>query len=189
NQNPGIQYSDKFLAVSSISFDIAILETLLPYVNGAQSYLLDKHQRKDPEQILQQIAAKEITHMFATPSHWKMLLDSKRWTKKFSHFNIISGGEALSKTLAESLLPLSKSVWNIYGPTETTVYSTIKRITEQQEVITIGKPAHNTTVYILDEFLQQVPQGETGELVIAGEGVGRGYLNRPELTAERFMKD
>lgn len=189
NQQPGIQSSDKFLAVSSISFDIAILETILPYVNGAQSYLLDKRQRKNPDIILQKIEAEEITHMFATPSHWKMLLDSKRWTKKFPHFNIISGGEALSKTLADNILPLCNSLWNIYGPTETTVYSTIKQITALQEDITIGKPVHNTIIYILDESLQEVPRGQAGELYIAGEGVGRGYLNRPELTTEKFLKD
>lgn len=189
DQNPGISHNDKFLAVSSISFDIAILEVLLPYVNGARSYILDKQQRKDPEKILQEIGTRGITHMFATPSHWKMLLDSRRWTTKFPYFNIISGGEALSKSLAESLLPLSKSLWNIYGPTETTVYSTIKRISGQEEVITIGKPVHNTTIYILDESMKEVPKGEVGELFIAGEGVGRGYLNRPELTAERFIED
>jgi amino acid adenylation domain-containing protein len=189
DQDPGISYRDIFLAASSVSFDVSILEVLLPYVNGAQSYMLDKHQRKDPQQILRQITDHRITHMFATPSHWKMLLESKQWNTKIPYFNIISGGEALSKSLADSLLPLCKSLWNIYGPTETTVYSTIKRITDQQEIITIGKPVYNTTIYILDESLQQVAQGEIGELFIAGEGVGRGYLNRPELTAERFIKD
>lgn len=189
DEKPGITHDDRFLAVSSISFDIAILEVLLPYVNGAQSYILDKDQRKDPETILDHIEFNGITHMFATPSHWRMLLDSNRWTSRFSQFNIISGGEALSLDLARKLLPLANSLWNIYGPTETTVYSTIKRITPQQEVITIGKPVHNTQIYILDANLRQVVPGEIGELFIAGDGVGRGYLNRPELTAESFLTD
>src|SRR5690606_21305717 len=144
---------------------------------------------KNPDIILQKIEAEEITHMFATPSHWKMLLDSKRWKNKFPHFNIISGGEALSKALADQLLPLCHSLWNIYGPTETTVYSTIKQITSGSKEITIGKPVHNTSIYILDESLSEVRNGEAGELYIAGEGVGRGYLNRPELTTEKFLKD
>ena len=188
-ENPGISHQDRFLAVSSISFDIAILEVLLPYVNGAQSFILDKVQRKNPEKILEQIEQNQITHMFATPSHWKMLLDSNGWKHKISQFNVISGGEPMSQDLANRLMPLSKSLWNIYGPTETTVYSTIKQITPQQEIITIGKPVHNTWIYILDENLQHVGDGEAGELFIAGEGVARGYLNRPELTIEKFLKD
>lgn len=188
-ENPKVSAEAKFLAVSSISFDIAILEVLLPYVHGAQCYILDQVQRKDPGMILEQVETHHITHMFATPSHWKMLLDSNRWTSKFPQFNVISGGEALSIELARQLLPLTKSLWNIYGPTETTVYSTIKEITNDVEPITIGKAVHGTQIYILDESLKAVKMGEIGELFIAGDGVGRGYLNRPELTSENFLKD
>lgn len=188
SETPGISHQDRFLAVSSISFDIAILEVLLPYVHGAQSFVLDKYQRKDPQEILDVIDAKEITLMFATPTHWKMMLESG-WQKSFPQFSIISGGEALSNVLSDKLLPLCHSLWNIYGPTETTVYSTIKKIERLGELITVGKPVLNTWVYILDDQLHPVKTGDEGEIYIAGSGVARGYLNLPELTAERFLKD
>lgn len=183
---PGISPSDKVLAVSSISFDIAILETILPYVWGATCVLLDKDQRKDPKVILSMIPGANITLMFATPSHWKMML-AAGWTERYPEFRIISGGEALPPQLAAKLLPLCKELWNIYGPTETTVYSTIKQITDAAEIITVGKPVRNTQVHILDEKLQPVLEGEKGEICIAGNGVARGYLNRQELTAEKFL--
>lgn len=188
SEKPGITHEDKFLAVSSISFDIAILEVLLPYVHGAQSFLLDRFQRKDPGRIVDLIEDEQITIMFATPSHWKMMLDGG-WQTPCPNFNMISGGEALSAELADKLLPLSKSLWNIYGPTETTVFSTIKKINKQGEKITIGKPVLNTQIYILDDKLHPVGEGKEGEIFIAGRGVARGYLNRPDLTAEKFLKD
>ncbi|MFC4870611.1 amino acid adenylation domain-containing protein [Negadavirga shengliensis] len=183
---PGISESDRILAVSSISFDIAILETLLPYAYGTTCILLDKMQRRDPGLILDIIPKENITLMFATPSHWKMML-AAGWSQRYGNFRIISGGEALTPQLAERLLPLCRELWNIYGPTETTVYSTIKQIVEPSEFITVGKPVRNTQVYILDENLKPVRDGEKGEICIAGSGVARGYLNQPELSAEKFL--
>jgi amino acid adenylation domain-containing protein len=185
---PGISHRDRFLAVSSVSFDIAILETLLPYVQGAQVFLLDKFQRKDPQIILETIERELITVMFATPTHWKMILDNG-WEKSMPQFNMISGGEALANNLADKLLPLGKSLWNIYGPTETTVFSTIKEIKERGERITIGNPIPNTNIYILDETLKPLRIGRIGEIFISGSGVARGYLNQPELTEKNFLPD
>ena len=188
SRTPGITQDDRFLAVSSVSFDIAILEMLLPYVHGAQSFILDKYQRKDPQVILEVAEKESISVMFATPTHWNMILDSG-WEKPFPNFNIISGGEALTNGLADRLLPLCKSLWNIYGPTETTVFSTIKEIKKSGELITIGKPVLNTHIYILDETLNAVRIGKEGEIFISGSGVARGYLNQAELTDEKFLKD
>lgn len=184
---PGLSNTDRLLALTSISFDISILEVLLPYVHGATAFLLDKHQRKEPADILRYLKLYDITTMFATPTHWKMLL-KYGWDYNLKHLRVISGGEVLKPETASALLPLCHSLWNIYGPTETTVFSTIKKIVSAGDV-TIGKPTKGTDIYLLDAELKPVPEGKEGEIVIAGTGVGRGYLNRPELNAEKFLKD
>jgi amino acid adenylation domain-containing protein len=188
SHKPGITSNNKFLAVSSASFDIALLELILPFVHGARIVMLDQFERKDPRVILKYLTNKKADIMFATPTHWKMLLESG-WNLPVGNLQIISGGEALSKELAGQLLPLCKGLWNIYGPTETTVFSTIKKITPDQSLITIGREVLNTQIYILDENLKHVPKGIEGEIYIAGKGVAKGYLNQPELTRQKFIKD
>ena len=93
----------------------------------------------------------------------------------------------MPKPLAMDLLPLGAELWNMYGPTETTIWSSIHRIQADDSIILIGKPIANTEFYILDDYLQLVPPGSTGRLFIGGDGLARGYLNREELTAERFI--
>ncbi|MDN3689555.1 non-ribosomal peptide synthetase [Cyclobacterium jeungdonense] len=188
SQKPGISAPNQFLAVSSASFDIALLELILPFVHGAQVVILDQFERKDPRVILQYLRQKKADIMFATPTHWKMLLESG-WSSPVENLQVISGGEALSKELANQLVPLCQRLWNIYGPTETTVFSTIKKIQADQPLITIGRPVLNTQIYILDEQQKPVPTGWEGELYISGKGVGKGYLNQPELTQEKFSPD
>ena len=98
------------------------------------------------------------------------------------------GGEALPPALVDEIRPvLSGRLLNMYGPTETTIWSTVSPIDAAGEPITIGRPIANTQVFIVDRHLQQNPIGTAGELLIGGEGVVRGYLDRPELTAERFV--
>lgn len=188
SDKPGISTDNQFLAVSSASFDIALLELILPFVHGAQVVILDQFERKDPRVILHYLSEKKADIMFATPTHWKMLLESG-WTSPVENLQVISGGEALSKELASRLIPLCHSLWNIYGPTETTVFSTIKKVEAGQSLITIGKPVLNTRIHILDERQKPVPNGWEGELYISGKGVGKGYLNQPELTQQKFSPD
>jgi amino acid adenylation domain-containing protein len=188
SQKPGITANNKFLAVSSASFDIALLELILPFVHGAQIVILDQFERKDPRVILQYLTQNKADIMFATPTHWKMLLESG-WKSPVDNLQIISGGEALSKDLASRLLPLCDGLWNIYGPTETTVFSTIKKIEANQPIITIGREVLNTKIYLLDENQKPVPKGMEGEIYISGKGVAKGYLNQPELTNQKFSKD
>lgn len=185
---PGIDNKDVLLAFTSNSFDISILELLLPYVHGAQSFLLDNFERRDPKRILDVIQKNQITFMFATPSHWKMLLDGG-WKYSFPKLNIISGGESLEIHLADKLLDKCKCLWNIYGPTETTVFSTIKQIATKGESLSIGKPIIGTNIYILDDRGKPVPTGEIGEMYISGQGVGQGYINRSDLNKEKFLTD
>src|SRR5207249_5340013 len=103
------------------------------------------------------------------------------------HLKILCGGEALTRDLADQLLPRSASLWNMYGPTETTIWSAVRKITSEKGPVVIGRPIANTQMYVLDRYLNLVPIGVPGELHIGGVGLARGYLNRPELTAEKFI--
>lgn len=184
---PGIKPADKFLALTTISFDIAAVEIFLPLTTGATVVIATADDGKDGRLLLELIEKENITILQATPSRWKMLL-SAGWEKQYP-ITAFTAGEALTKQLAHQILQKTKALWNLYGPTETTIYSTIKQINITDEVITIGKPVNNTAIYILDEHQKQLPVNSIGEIFIAGEGVADGYLNRPELTAQKFILD
>jgi len=184
-EEPGMTADDRLLAVTTISFDIAGLELYLPLITGAELILCDQQTAKDGRLLLDLIEQKNVTVMQATPSTWGMMI-AAGWDKKYL-LKVLCGGEALPKELAANLLQRTAELWNMYGPTETTIWSTAKRIENTSGPITIGRPIQNTQVFILNEANQLVDPGTTGELFIGGEGVAAGYLNRPELTAERFI--
>jgi amino acid adenylation domain-containing protein len=186
-KEPGIKPDDKLLAVTTVSFDIAGLELYLPLITGACVVITDADSAKDGRALLQIIRQEKITMMQATPYTWKIMLESG-WSDKLP-LKILCGGEALSKDLALKLLDKGSELWNMYGPTETTIWSSLKQVTPADSIITIGKPIANTQIYILDEALKPVPPGATGEIYIGGDGVAPGYLNRAELTRERFLID
>ncbi|OUJ73688.1 non-ribosomal peptide synthetase [Hymenobacter crusticola] len=184
-QEPGIAVTDKLLAVTTVSFDIAGLELFLPLVSGAAIVLADTMTAKDGKQLLQLMQQENVTILQATPATWRMLLDAG-WTAKLP-LKALCGGEALPTELAARLVTKCDSVWNMYGPTETTIWSSVKHVSDTGETITVGKPIANTQFYILDERLKLVEPGVVGEIIIAGDGVAQGYLNRAELTAEKFV--
>lgn len=185
-KQPGIVAADKLLAVTTISFDIAGLELYLPLITGAQLILTNSETAKDGRLLLDLVKDEQITFMQATPYTWRMMLEAG-WDDKLP-LKILCGGEALPKDLVNKLTSRSNELWNMYGPTETTIWSTVKLI-ENDESITIGKPINNTQVYILDESLNNLTDGTIGEIFIGGDGVAKGYLNRLELTSERFIDD
>jgi amino acid adenylation domain-containing protein len=183
-KEPGFAANDVLLAVTTVSFDIAALELLLPLTTG--STVCIALQPGDPNSLLDDLERYRPTVMQATPATWKLLI-AAGW-KGDSHLKILCGGEALDTDLARSLLVRSASLWNMYGPTETTIWSAVLRLVEAgTEAIPIGRPIQNTSFYVLDSTQQPVPQGAPGELWIGGEGLARGYLKHPELTAERFV--
>jgi len=184
---PGISSQDNMLAITTISFDISILEIFLPLISGAQLTLVDKATAKDGRALLALIKSENITIVQATPFTWYLMLEYG-W-EEYLPIKAFCGGEALSKDLAAKLLSRCKQLWNLYGPTETTIYSTRKQIKSAEETITIGTPIENTEIYILDEQLNQVADGNVGELFISGAGVADGYQNKPALTAEKFLDD
>jgi len=191
-QSPGLTESDTLLAVTTISFDIAVLELYLPLLVGAKIVVVSREVATDGKRLLEQLVNSGTTVMQATPATWRLLL-AAQW-ESIPRLKILCGGEALTPQLADQLLERSTSVWNLYGPTETTVWSSVYRVEASQLVSrtkdapeSIGRPIANTQIYLLDANLQPVPVGVPGEIYIGGAGLARGYLNRPELTAEKFI--
>jgi len=182
---PGLTRQDLLLAVTTLSFDIAGLELLLPLTVGARVMLASREEAADGAQLAAKIANGGVTVMQATPSTWRMLLDSG-WQGNNS-LRVFCGGEALSADLANRLSERCAELWNLYGPTETTIWSTVAKVEPGTGPIVVGRPIANTQTYILDKHLQPVPVGVPGELFIGGNGLARGYLKRPELTAEKFI--
>ncbi|OKH52348.1 non-ribosomal peptide synthetase [Calothrix sp. HK-06] len=185
---PGITASDVLLAVTTISFDIAALELYLPLITGAKVVLASREIASDGRRLLELINSNGATIMQATPASWRMLL-ATGWNGS-EGLKILCGGEGLTSELAQHLLDKGESVWNLYGPTETTIWSTVCKVEADKlshALVPIGRPIANTQIYILDEHLQPVPIGVSGELYIGGAGIARGYLNRPDLTSERFI--
>lgn len=186
SKEPGIEAGDRLLAVTTLSFDIAALEIYLPLISGACVILASREEAMDARKLATLIAASQATIMQATPATWRMLIDTG-WSGD-KKLKLLCGGEALSSELAKQLQSRSNQLWNLYGPTETTIWSMVKRIqTQDKEPILIGRPIANTKAYLLDGYLQPLPIGVPGELLIGGEGLARGYLDREELTAERFI--
>ncbi|MEO3406874.1 amino acid adenylation domain-containing protein [Mucilaginibacter sp. CAU 1740] len=186
-KQPGMAANDKLLAVTTISFDIAGLELFLPLLSGAQVVIADTNTAKDGRALLDIIRSEKITTVQATPYTWRIMLEAG-WDES-TPIKVICGGEALPKELAERILGKASSLWNVYGPTETTIWSTIKQIKADDTAITIGRPIDNTSIYILDKNLNPLDTGTIGEIFIGGDGLAAGYLNQPELTAEKFIAD
>lgn len=181
---PGINSKDRLLAVTTFCFDIAGLELYLPLICGAKCFICSAEKTKDAEKLKGEIQRIKPTIMQATPVTWKMLFQVG-W-KNEEKVKILCGGEALPEKLKKSFVDTDSDVWNVFGPTETTIWSLLEHI-KAKENITIGNPIGNTQVYIIDKNLQPTPVGIAGELCIAGDGLARGYLNKPELTAEKFI--
>lgn len=186
-REPGLGADDVLFAVTTLSFDISVLELLLPLAVGARVVLASHEQTRDPHALLAAVEGCGATVMQATPSTWRILLEAG-WRGN-PRLRALVGGEALAVDLAERLVERCGAVWNMYGPTESTVWSTCWRVTRPRDGISIGRPIANTVVHILDDALRPVPIGVPGEIYIGGAGVALGYFRRPELTAERFLPD
>ena len=184
---PGMTANDRVLAVTTLSFDIAVLELLLPLTVGASIILATTEQAQDGRALRALLEEQKATLMQATPSTWRMLIEAG-WPGT-ADFKALIGGEGLPLDLAEHLLARASELWNMYGPTETTVWSTCWRVVRPAAGISIGRPIANTQVHVLNEVGRTCPIGVPGEIYIGGDGVALGYLNRPELTAERFVAD
>ncbi|HEY9132927.1 MAG TPA: amino acid adenylation domain-containing protein [Dyella sp.] len=180
--------SERFLATTTVIFDIAALELFLPLIVGAQTVIASDDIVRDPSRLATLVCEQGIDYMQATPSLWRMLLSYGE--TDLSGVHALAAGEALPGELALRLAQQADKVTNLYGPTETSVYATAIELSRVDlPAPPIGRPLLNTRVYVLDASGGPVPTGCPGELYIAGACVAKGYLQRPELTAQRFLPD
>ncbi|HWM94193.1 MAG TPA: non-ribosomal peptide synthase/polyketide synthase [Thermoanaerobaculia bacterium] len=189
---PGVGPGDVVLAVTTIAFDISVLELFLPLSRGARIELVGRETAGDGFRLKEKLAG--VTVAQATPATWRLLLEVG-WEAS-PGLKVLCGGEALPPDLACELLARTGELWNVYGPTETTVWSAVHPVSaadaDGSRPMPLGEAIANTELYLLGRFeqgLEPVPSGAPGELYIGGEGLARGYLGRPDLTAERFVPD
>ncbi|RDV11083.1 amino acid adenylation domain-containing protein, partial [Pontibacter diazotrophicus] len=182
----GVKQQERILQLSNYAFDASVEQIFLALCNGAGLVLVPKEVLLRPDEMVQLIEEREVTHIHATPSFLQQLTPGKHGHLR----RVIAGGEVCPVSLA-SAWGAYTSFYNEYGPTETTVTSTefAYATTFQGSALPIGRPLANTPHYVLDKAGRLVPQGVVGELCIGGVQVARGYLNREELTAEKFVAD
>ena len=186
-REPGMTAKNVVLSVTTLSFDIAVSEVILPLTVGATIVVADRGQATDGDRLRELIERQNVDFIDATPSTWRLLL-AAGWNGG-SHLKAICTGEPLPPDLGRELLPRVGELWNGYGPTETTVWSSFHRLLESNGPVPIGHPVANTQIHVVDAQLRRVPVGVVGELFIGGEGVTLGYLGRTDLTDERFLPD
>ncbi|WP_392675102.1 amino acid adenylation domain-containing protein [Streptomyces sp. LN785] len=167
--------NDVWLAATSLSFDISALELFLPLVSGGRVVVVDRGTARDGGALARLVRAHGVTHVQATPSGWRTMLDGGI---DATGVTALVGGEALPPALAGELRARVTRLLNVYGPTETTIWSTAWEVPQDPTRVSIGLPLLNTRVRVVD-----------GELLIGGAGLAVGYHARPELTAERFVSD
>ncbi|MCB1120311.1 MAG: amino acid adenylation domain-containing protein, partial [Verrucomicrobiae bacterium] len=182
---PGMTSSDRVLALTTLSFDISVTEIFLPLAVGARICLVDRQVATDALLLAKQLGRLNISYMQATPATWRMLLETG-W-KGDPSLRIISGGETLTRDLADKLLSCCGELWNLYGPTEATVWATAQRVQPGKGAIPIGIPIANREAWVLDESGTPLPPGQPGELYLGGAGLARGYLHDANQTAEKFI--
>ncbi|MBK5304161.1 MULTISPECIES: non-ribosomal peptide synthetase [Gammaproteobacteria] len=190
-EKTGLDHQGVVLGLTSFSFDIAYLEMLLPLVCGARLIQPSSSRVADFQALAKLLNRSDLTLVQGTPATWRMLLEQKAWQRQASSFSILCGGEALHASLADELLSAGIRVYNMYGPTETTIWSSMYQLTSDEtlQTVPIGYPLANTAIYITDAEMNLLPTGAIGEIYIGGVGLARGYLHRPDLTAERFVPD
>lgn len=184
-EKPGLKSDDTLCAVTTLSFDISVLELYLPLISGATVYIADSEEAKNSQVLAKIINDHNISIMQATPITWRLLFNSG-WDGK-NNLKVLCGGEKMPLDLAKELIRSCHSLWNMYGPTETTVWSTCKQLLDNNELITIGYPIRNTSIRILNQKFKNVPLGAIGEIYIGGHGLAKGYYKREDLTQERFL--
>lgn len=176
------------ISLTTLSFDIFFLETILPILMGMKVVIASDSNHNDPSSLIGLIKKHKVEVLQATPTRMKTILNESSGSTALQElFLILIGGEAFSESLLPILLRTTKAkIYNMYGPTETTIWSTTKRL-DNAGKITIGKPIGNTKIHILDKYFMPLPIGVSGEIFVSGEGLARGYLNKPELTDRSFF--
>lgn len=186
-QTLDLNANETILALTDYTFDISLIELLMPLLCGASILLTEQGTVADGVKIKQYLENNAISFMQATPLSWEILL--KQGWKNQGMMKILVGGEKFKTQLAALLNYQLGNVWNMYGPTETSMWSMANHIVSDlvTESVPLGKPVGHTFISILDEKLNPLAPGMQGQLYIGGRGLARGYLNKDELTAEKFF--
>ncbi|HEV8581881.1 MAG TPA: amino acid adenylation domain-containing protein [Thermoanaerobaculia bacterium] len=182
---PGVGPDDTTLALTTLTFDVAAFEVYAPLVVGGRVEVATRDEATDGRLLAARIAASRPTVVQGTPATWRLLVDSG-W-QGAPRVRAVTAGEPLPRDLADAVLARCAEFWNLYGPTETAVYSAGCRVVPGQGPVAFGRPVANTELYVADSRFSPVPLGAAGELLIGGAGLARGYLGRPDLTAEKFV--
>lgn len=182
----------KMACLTNCCFDIFVTETWLALLNGMTTYVADTDEQEDIEQFYRFMKRNQIEIMQATPSRIKLFMTEDEKNNGFEDLRyLLIGGEKVSESLVGALMKKTDAtIVNVYGPSETTVWSSCTVITKEdvESKITIGQPISNTQIYIVSED-KLCGLGVQGEVCIAGDGVARGYFEKPELTSERFINN
>ena len=176
--------TDRVLFATAVSFDVATIEISLTLTVGARIVVADHDTIRSPAGLAELIIKSEVNLVCATPSQWRQLVEAL--PHRIDNLTAVTAGEALTVDLARKLVEVAGHVVNGYGPTETTVLSAC-HVVRPDHPTSIGRPIANTRMFVVDRAGNPVPVGVPGELWIGGDGVARGYLDRPQLTAERFF--
>eukprot|EP00833_Pecoramyces_ruminatium_P008203 jgi/Orpsp1_1/1182235/evm.model.c7180000080433.1 len=180
------------LSITNFSFDMSHNDNLYPLLHGKKIVLADDNIYNDTLLLSKYILKNNVEFIKTTPSRMKLFMENPEFMKSLNNLKIIMlGGEELSRDLCNKIyLHSNCTIINSYGPTESSVNCTYKLVNRKEnDKITIGKPLCNYKIYILDRYKKPVPIGVEGEIYIGGYGVGKGYLNRPELTKEKFVEN
>lgn len=185
-----LKFPECWLAMTAQSFDISGMEIFLPLCNGGKIVLGSGNWLNEGSQLNKIIKQHKITTIQATPSAWKVIFDTG-WTG-YKGLQILIGGELVTEDIANKLLNTGAHVWNCYGPTEATIWTHIRYLNKTNEgelYSSIGGTLINTHHHVFTEKGQPAKIGEVGELYLGGEGLARGYLNKKDLTEEKFIHD
>ena len=186
-QRPGLTAGDTLLAVTTLSFDIAGLELYLPLCVGAKVVIASREDAADGGRLLARLGTAGATVIQATPITFRLLIEAG-WDNRHP-LKVLCGGEALPRDLANAIAERATELWNMYGPTETTIWSATVRVATGDTPVVIGAPIANTQFHVVEASGELAPFGRPGELLIGGDGLARGYFQRPELTAEKFLRN
>ena len=174
------------LAITTVSFDISVLELYLPIWQQKTVFIANQMQHNNPISIVETLIHYPITFLQATPSFWSMILHLE-WQSP-PNLVALCGGEPLTPILAQRLLAKVTTLWNLYGPTEATVWCALKQILPNAP-ITIGRPIQNMEMRVMDSEQRTLPPYTKGELFIGGMGLAEGYINNPELSCNKFIRN
>lgn len=182
---------DNVIAINTVTFDVFEMDTIFALVSGVTCVLASEEQMFNQVSFEQMMKQYNNCLFWATPTKITNYINNSETSEFFKHINCyIVGGEILKPELLDRIRALNPNVniYTVYGPTETLIYSTLVDVSKTND-ISIGHPIANTQIYIVDKYMQPTPIGVVGELCIAGDGVGEGYINKPELTAEKFVNN